>query len=256
MKWPNCLVLIRHDVSSYNVLKKEKEADPLYRTFGELFISDPDGKETKRLALLLWKKYQLNCSDAKTPLIDPKAKQAHRTGQRMKKELVLPDVIFVSPYRRAMDTLEGLRQGWPELAKVKCYEEERIREQEHGLALLYNDWRIFQVLHPEQRFLYEQEGMYRYRYPQGESVPDVRDRSLLMMNTIIRDWVGKNVMLVCHHLNILALRANLDRLREKEFIRLDKEEKPINCGVTVYRGHPKLGQDGRLVLEFYNKKYY
>ncbi|MCX6741540.1 MAG: histidine phosphatase family protein [Candidatus Parcubacteria bacterium] len=214
MKWPNYLILIRHDVSSYNVLKKEKETDPLYHTFGELFISDPGGEKTKRLALLLWKKYRLDCSDAGTPLIDPKAKQACRTGQQMKKELVLPE------------------------------------------ALLYNDWRIFQVLHPEQRLLYEQEGMYRYRYPQGESIPDVRDRSLLMMNTIVRDWANKNVMLVCHHLNILALRANLDRLREKEFIRLDKEEKPLNCGVTVYRGHPDLGQDGRLVLEFYNKKYY
>jgi len=97
--------------------------------------------------------------------------------------------------------------------------------------------------------------MYRYRYPQGENVPDVRDRNTLMTATIARDYAGKNVMLVCHHLYILAQRTNHERLDEEEFLRLDAKEKPVNCGVTVYRGHPKLGQDGRLVLEFYNKQF-
>ncbi|MBU2037048.1 histidine phosphatase family protein [Patescibacteria group bacterium] len=255
MKWPNYLMLIRHDVSEYNVLRAKKETDPLYQRFMRLFKNSSDGKETRELAHLLWLKYRLNCSGPNTPLVDTEAKQAYHTGQQLKKEFALPDVIFVSPYKRALDTLTGLKRGWPELNKVKWHKEERIREQEHGLATIYNDWRIFQTLHPEQRFLYEREGPYRYCYPQGENVPDVRDRSTLMVNTITRDWAGKNVLLVCHHLNILALRTHLERLDEEEFIRLDKEEKPINCGVTLYRGHPELGQNGRLVLEFYNKGY-
>lgn len=253
MKWPNYLILIRHDTSTYNVLRAKKEADPIYQEFMSLFESKQNGQRVQNLARALWVKYGLGCSDAQTPLVDEEASLACAVGKRLREKFDLPDVIFVSPFKRAIDTLEGLKRGWPKLAKVKCYKEERIREQEHGLASLYNDWRIFQVLHPEQRLLYEQEGAYRYRYPQGENVPDVRIRSLLMINTIMRDYAGKNVLCVCHHLNILALRANLERLDEEEFIRLDKEEKPINCGITFYQGHPELGQRGRLILESYNK---
>jgi len=256
MKWPNYLMLIRHDVSAYNILKVQKEGDPLYQAFMKLFEVDPDSKETKKLARRLWLKYKLNCSDAETPLIDSEAKQAQRTGQGIKKYLHLPDIILVSPYKRAKDTLKGLTKGWPELAKVKTLEEERIREQEHGLATLYNDWRIFQILHPEQRLLYEQEGSYRYRYPQGESVPDVRVRSALMVETFIREYSEKTVMCICHHLNILAMRANLERLNEEQFLSLDARDKPINCGVTVYRGYPELGKNGQLKLELYNEKFY
>jgi broad specificity phosphatase PhoE len=256
MKWPSDLTFIRHDVSAYNVLKAKKEADPIYRLFVEMFRTNPDGETTKRVARQLWLKYKLDCSDAETPLIDSEAKQTQKTGQGIKKFLRLPDIILVSPYRRAKDTLKGLTKGWPELAEVKTLEEERIREQEHGLAALYNDWRIFQVFHPEQRLLYEQDGSYRYRYPQGENVPDVRVRSALMIETFIREYSGKTVMCICHHLNILAMRANLERLNEEQFLSLDAKDKPINCGVTVYRGDPKQGKNGRLVLDFYNKKFY
>jgi len=138
MKWPNYLMFIRHDVSEYNVLKAKKEADPFYRIFMKLFQSDPNGLATKALAYLLWKKYRLNCSDAETPLVDAEAELACRTGQALKKEFDLPDIIFVSPYKRAMDTFAGLKRGWPELNAVKWRKEERIREQEHGLSLLYN----------------------------------------------------------------------------------------------------------------------
>lgn len=256
MKWPNYLMLIRHDTSAYNVLRFQKEADPLYQTFVTLFQTDPDGEETQKLARELWQKYRLNCSDAQTPLVDKEAELARRVGRRLKNVFVRPDIIFVSPYQRALDTFAGLKCGWPNLQQIEWHKEERIREQEHGLASLYNDWRIFHALHPEQRLLYGQEGAYRYRYPNGESVPDVRIRSALMINTITRDWAGKRVLLICHHLNILAMRAHLERLDEEKFVYLDQKEKPINCGVTLYLGHPELGQDGRLVLEFYNKKYY
>lgn len=256
MKWPVSLTFIRHDISAYNVLKAQKEADPPYQRFMELFKSNPEGEETKKLAHDLWLKYRLNCSDAETPLVDSEAKQAQKTGQGMKKHFHLPDIILVSPYKRAKETLRGLAKGWPELNEVKTLEEERIREQEHGLVSLYNDWRIFQALHPKQRLLFEQEGPYRYRYPQGENVPDVRIRSALMVETFIREYSEKTVMCVCHHLNILAMRANLERLNEEQFQNLDSRDKPINCGVTTYRGDPGLGKNGRLILELYNEKFY
>jgi len=111
MKWPKRVVLIRHDTSAYNVLRAKKEADPLYQKFMAAFEKRSKSEETKKLAIRLWKKYQLDCSDANTPLVDAEATQAFLTGQQIKKFLPLPDVILYSPYIRAKHTLDGLIRG-------------------------------------------------------------------------------------------------------------------------------------------------
>ena len=254
MKWPSSITLVRHDTSAYNVLKDKKKNDPLYKEFLEAYHHQRRSEKARILALQVVEKFALNTSDADTPLAS-EGVQAYQTGIALNKGK-LPDVVFVSPYKRALLTLMSITYGWKELATVKAYEDERIREQEHGLANLYNDWRVFHVLHPEQEVLYEREGPYWYRYPQGESVADVRSRNRSWLTTLTRDFAGKDVFAVTHHLNILAMRANLERLDAHQFIRLDSKEKPINCGVTVYRGVPGEGVDGRLVLESYNIKYY
>jgi len=256
MKWPEYLMLIRHDKSAYNVLKTEKRKYPLYQKFLAACRVDPCGAKTIKLAREVQKKFALRVSDCDTPLDSSEGHQAEITGKELRERFELPDVIFVSPYKRTLLTLELITKKWPELANVKTYKDERIREQEHGLALLYNDWRVFEALHPEQKMLRDQEGPYWYRYPQGENVPDVRLRNKSWTATVIREFPEKKVMAVTHHLSILATRADLERLDADEFIRLDEKEKPINCGVTLYRGNPALGKNGKLVLEFYNRKYY
>jgi broad specificity phosphatase PhoE len=248
-------MLIRHDMSDYNILKEQKEKDKTYQKFLRAYERNWQSWWTRHLARKAQKKFALDVSDACTPLVDKTGKDAMAVGAALRNEFDLPDVILVSPYKRTLCTLENLMKGWPELNNVPVYEEERIREQEHGELLLYNDRKVFFALHPLQRELYEQEGPYRYCYPQGENVPRVRERANSITGTLIR-FAGKNVLIVSHHLNILSMIANFRRLGEKEFLRLDKEEKPINCGVTLFRGHPDRGKDGKLELVFYNRKYY
>lgn len=256
MKWPMLLVLVRHDVSVYNALKKKKEKSPLYQKFLREWECDPSSKKTIELARAVCKEFDLGVGDAETSLENEEGFQAFQTGQKLRARMETPEVVFVSPYRRTILTLQHLVRGWPELGGVTVYEEERIREQEHGLALLHSDWRVFEALHPDQRKLYELEGQYWYRYPQGENVPDVRDRNRSWISTLVRDFAGKRVLAVTHHLNILATRANLERWGSQEFIEADKNEKPINCGVTTYIGRPELGKAGRLILGSYNLKLY
>jgi broad specificity phosphatase PhoE len=256
MKWPTSVMLIRHDTSAYNVLRDAKKGDPLYELFLQEFEKSSNSETVKNLAYRVQKKYALGVGDADTPLADAEGRQAFRTGEELAFKEPLPDIIFVSPYQRALHTLKHIVRGWPQLANVKIFEEERVREQEHGLALIYNDWRVFHTLHPDQGRLYKQEGPYWYRYPQGESVPDVRDRNRSFLTTLTRDFAEKRILVITHHLNILAMRANLERLGAAQFTRLDEEEKPINCGVTKYVGNPNIGLKGRLELEYYNLKYY
>ena len=258
MKWPEYIVLVRHLASIYNTLKARKLADPLYREFLEAFNEDWEGPKAKYLAERIGFKFSLRMSDADTPLEKSLAEQGKIVGQELKKLINIPDVIFVSPYLRTRETLTRMIGGWPELSQVETIYDERIREQSHGLVTIYNDWKLFAVLHPDQKILRDQEGPYWYQFPQGESTPEVRDRNRLWIQMVIREFAGKKVLVITHHLNILAILANLLRWDTREFIRRDEEEKPVNGGVTILRGNPDLGKDGRMILrpEEYNMKLY
>ena len=256
MKWPASVTLIRHGQSAYNVLREAKDRDPEYQAFKRAFNRNHRSEETRRLAEAMRKKYALRTSDYKTPLTEAGVAQGVQTGQRLHEVIPLPNVILYSPYERTRDTLSALCQGWPQLGSVEGLAEDRIREQEHGLSLLYSDWRMFHTFHPEQKELHDLLGPYWYQYPQGESVSEVRERTRDVLSMLIREYAGMHVLLITHHLTILASRANLERLTPEEVIRLDEHEKPVNCGVTHYIGKPDLGKDGKLALEFYNKKLY
>lgn len=255
-KWPRSIVLIRHGVSEYNAWKIERARVPVYQRFLASYERDPRSPETQKLAKLVVAKIGLTCSNANTPLTEQGKIQAFKTGQALSKSIEVPDVIFVSPYQRTRQTLEHLILGFPDLLVVPTITDIRIREQEFGLVDLYKDLRIFFALHPEQAELYNQDDPYWYRYPQGENVPDVQMRNRDWTETLIRSYSGQRVMAITHHLNILACRANFERLQAERFLELDQNEKPINCGVTTYVCRPQVGEHGRLVLENYNKRYY
>lgn len=255
MKWPEYVAIIRHDFSAYNALKEVKRTSKTYQTFQGFFKKDPDSEESRYWARKAWAEISLNVGDHDTPLANDGV-QAKVVGEALKDQIELPDVIFVSPYDRTKHTLKQIMAGWPELKSVPVFEEERLREQEHGLGILYNDKDILHALHPEQRILQQIEGRYWYRHPQGENVPDVRERVRSWTNTLVREWAGKKVLAISHHLTILSVRANFERLGAEEFIAMDENEKPLNAGVTLYSGNPKSGKNGRLELEYYNRKFY
>lgn len=259
MKWPESLTIVRHGESAYNALKVAKETDPAYQAFLAAYDAreeDPDTVHELAAELFQSGRFALDVADFDTPLSKKGHWQSRVTGEKLKDVIPLPDVIFVSPYLRTKQTLGSMAIGWPELEKVKTVEEERIREQEHGLAQIYGDWRIFQTLNPDQAMLREREGRYWYRHPQGENVPDVRERNRSWLSALTRDYAGENVLTIAHHLTKLATRVNLERKGAEEFIHMDEHETPHNCGSTVYRGIPELGSDGRLELEEYNTVLY
>jgi broad specificity phosphatase PhoE len=245
-------------VSDYNILKERKKKSSLYKRFLRAFEANRYSEETVSLAREVKKEFALRVGDANTGLLDKEAERACQVGKvlREKYKDKIPHIVFVSPYKRTKMTFDGLKCGWPELKIVKMVEDERIREQEHGLYLLYNDWRVFHALHPEQGDLYGIEGRYWYRYPQGENVPDVRSRMYSWMNTVVRDFAERRVLVVAHHLSILSVRANLERWSAQQFIDVDENDKPSNCSVTAYCGDPSEGSSGHFKLDYYNRKFY
>lgn len=257
MKWPKSVTFIRHGQSAYNILKARKQADPVYQEFVKAFTHDHTSLETRRLAASISARYQSKTGDAKTPLTNAGIQQARITGTNILGYAPAPDVVFVSPYLRTGSTFGHIAHG----AKLdpNSYQlvvDARIREQEHGLSLLYSDWRVFQTMHPEQKQLHDMQGPYWYQYPQGESVLMVQDRIRSFNDMLIREYAGANVWIVSHHLTLLSFRANIERWSEEKFTQVDNTEEPVNCGVTIYDGNPKAGKNGKLELKHYNLKLY
>ncbi len=257
MKWPRRIGLVRHGESAYNALREAKAKDPLYAKFQRAYDADYGSKECRRLAEIIWKKYGLSTSDYETPLSPKGHEQARKTGASlMAGNFSKPDVVLISPYLRTRQTWEAMLKGGFNADGAKIIIEDRIREQEHGLSVIYSDWRVFNALHPEQKLMRDRQGSYWYQYPQGESVSMVRDRTRDVTGMMIREFPNLDVWMITHHLTILSLRANYERLSPEEFIHLDEHEKPVNCGVTQYIGDPKQGSDGKLILAEYNTKHY
>jgi len=264
MKWPKSLTFIRHGESVYNQLKAIKEQNPEYKKFQNLFdkefsvaqSEDWPSEELKLLAKKIWDGTRLGMGDYSTPLTEAGSLQALEIGRALKENIPLPDIIYISPYLRTRQTFEEIKKNWPELGDIKTVHEERIREQEHGLNILFNDWRVYYVFNPLQGLLFKLEGDYEYRYLNGENKADVRERVRSFISTLIRENSEQNVLIVSHHLTLLCLRANLERWDREKFIEIDRTEKPINCGVTTYLGHADKGDKGRLLLKEYNQKFY
>lgn len=264
MKWPTTLIFIRHGESAFNALKEKKKCIADYDEFRDLFTkefteaetSDWPSKKLTEMANEIWEACRLNEGDYATELTEIGRAQARKTGEELARQSYLPDIVFVSPYVRTRQTLEEIQKGWPALRDVRVVSEERIREQEHGLSTLYNDRSVYFTLNPLQGLLYKLEGDYAYRYPNGENKADVRDRVRSFLSTTIREYPEKTVLSISHHLTLLSLRANLERWDREQFMKVDYEDHPINCGVTIYKGDSTKGQNGRLILESYNQKLY
>lgn len=258
MKWPESDTLVRHDESAYNRIKVIREKDPLYRKFMSAYDKDFESPEAKRLAELVAEKFTLDVADHDTPLAEGAGWKAEEMARNLKNIIKVPDVVLVSPYLRTLQTLERMQAGWPELKNVKTVEDIRLREQNHGDAAFFSDWRVYNVMNPVQKKRRDLYGTYWYKYHGGEDGPDVEDRQGSMLDMLIREYAEANVVEVSHHLTILLRRKKVERLSVAEFIRLDKKEKPLNAGVTIYDGKPGLGSrgEGKLVLRDYNLKLY
>lgn len=302
-KWPKTVAMIRHGQTDANLHQTEKL--PGFPAFKEKFdqelaILTPEtfarglfpSAELKEMAADLLKEYTPDYNDFDTRLTEYGWYQARETGRKLPELLDIPDKIYVSPYRRTRETLEGIMQGWPELQRVKVAEDERIREREHGINAIYGHWAIAQVLNPQHALLYKISQYYEHKETLGESLLDVRERTRGFVGTLIRehgglpetpkdrvvqmaqrysrggtlsklmDYAGiepdtkpEDILVVTHSLTIMALRATLERWDRAHFMREHKENFPVNCGVTIYRGkvsdpgRSRQGSNGRLVLD-------
>jgi broad specificity phosphatase PhoE len=224
-KWPTTLVLVRHGESERNVQRERANLDP------------------ERLH------YHEGLRDIDTPLTPRGLEQAKLTGRYLAESFHF-DVAFASPYRRTVQTAEGMLQAMEPRPRLLL--EERIREIEFGILDGLTD-RGIQQRYPDEWKRKKREGTYYYRPPGGESRPDVALRVHSFLGTLNRDYRGKHVLVVCHSVVVLIFRRLLERWGEEDYLKVNRVDDVKNCSVTAYRIDPARN---RLVLDGYNTVCY
>jgi broad specificity phosphatase PhoE len=226
-KWPQLLRIARHGYTFANERKdKAKQAG-----------QEPAWTEPER--------------DQDTRLVPLGHEQAYDLGVMIgNSNDPLPEVIITSPYLRAKQTtvnvvlgIQSVRPGY----QPRIVVDERIREIEFGI-MDGIDRKRFREMFPTEADRRERDGKYYYRPPGGENRPDVRLRVHSVLDTLNRDYVGMNVLIICHSVVVLAFRSLIERWEEDEYLKVDKEDDVKNCGLTTY----DRVENRKLILREYN----
>lgn len=225
-KWPDWVYVVRHGLSDANVARDAAEEAGRC----EIGVSIRDASVS--LAQLGWQQ-----GEALGRWIGSLPPQ-----QR-------PTVILVSPYLRAVQTSEAILRGAGLSKDELTYViDERLREKEFGILEGLTKQGIAEKFPVE--FARRQEwGKFHYRPPGGESWCDVIFRLRSINETMIRDYAGERVMIVCHSVVVQCFRYLFERMDEEQILQIDKDKDVANCSTTIYRFDRYAGKRGKLLLQ-------
>lgn len=190
----------------------------------------------------------LDMRDVDVPLTEEGRENARRTG-RCLDEWEPFDVLYVSPYKRTLETaaevLAALRR------KPLLVKEERLREKE---------WGVFEGLtkrgirekYPEEDARRKRVGKYFFRPAGGESYADVNLRVHSFIGTLVREHPRQRVLVITHQVVVLSIRKLLERLEEEDIIALDRQDEARPASLLVYELGERDGIRDALVRKHWN----
>jgi broad specificity phosphatase PhoE len=200
------LVLVRHGESAGNVAAAEAN-----RAGAELI--------------------DLPARDADVELSELGRRQAAATGTALAgmDTASVPQLVFCSPYRRALET-----------ARIACaearlplpeYVDERLRDRELGVL----DGLTFpgvQARYPDEAVRREWLGKFYHRPAGGESWADVALRLRSWLGDLDRRHPGTRVLVVSHDVVIALLRYVCEGLDETQVLALAAEQPMRNAAIS------------------------
>jgi broad specificity phosphatase PhoE len=232
MSRPAQVVIIRHGKSLRNKLKG-----------GVTYFLDEEVRDISA-----------RTPDHDIPLVDEGWEQARKTGIRLRQLFGIPHYLYHSGYLRTRQTMEGILEAFSEKERerIRIRTNLLIRERDTGFAYDMIE-REARESFPWLKEYWKTFGPLMARPPGGESLADVIGRVYLFLNMLFRDRGGMRIFVVTHGGTIRCLRYLLERQTIQEFNDQKPEDRPRNCGVTVYEFCPR---EGRLVLKDYNQVFW
>lgn len=229
-RYPQTLWIIRHGESSGNVAR--------------------DAADLGRLSVI-----DIAERDVDVPLSALGHEQSAALGDWFaeKPPAARPSVVITSPYLRARQTADHIRDAAGLDPNAVWVTDERLREKEFGILDRLTRYGI-QEKFPEQAEARARIGKFYHRPPGGESWCDVilRLRSVLDTISLHYSAPGERVLIVAHQVIVLCMRYLLEEMTEEQILAIDRERDVANCGVTEYQldttsGIPDLKRGMKLV---------
>ncbi|MFG1942973.1 histidine phosphatase family protein [Nonomuraea sp. NPDC048826] len=155
-----------------------------------------------------------------------------------------PEVVWCSPYRRALDTWAVAREAWGVAPPLTV--DGRLRDREWGELAPYNEAAIGERF-PEELARWRAQGEYLYRPPGGESFGDVAVRLRGVWGDLRERADGRRVLIVAHDAVVLVLRHVIAETPDSELAGLAVFAPVLNASVSTWGA-----RDGRLSLLGFN----
>lgn len=156
-----------------------------------------------------------------------------------------PELVWCSPYRRALDTWALALAAWG-VPALPVAVDERLRDRDRGELAPYNEAAIAERF-PGEPARWRAEGEYAYRPPGGESFGDVVARVREVLGEVRERADGRRVLVVAHDAVVLALRHVIDEAPDADLAALAAYAPVLNASVSTWRA-----VDGRLRLLHFN----
>ena len=221
-KWPDRLWIVRHGQSASNVARR---------------LAEQAAREDIGISV----------RDVDVELSALGQQQAHAVGRwfgGLPPE-ERPNVVLVSPYRRAVQTADLIREAAGIVvsrADGSYVVDERLREKEFGVLTGLTRSGIAS-LHPDEYALRMLFGKFYHRPPGGESYCDVIMRLRSVLDMVTREYTtGDRVVVVCHSVVVNCFRYLLERMSEEKILEEDRVNEVLNCSVTSYSYDPDAGR--------------
>ena len=227
-RWPKTLWIVRHGESAGNVARDAAHA-------AGLPIIDISARDV---------------DVALSPLGHQQSEALGRWFANMAPE-ARPDVVLTSPYLRARQTADAIREAAGLSLDPEFAIDERLREKEFGILDRLTKIGIEQN-HPQLAENRSLVGKFYFRPPAGESWCDVILRLRSVLDTISIHYSERHVLIVAHQVVVLCMRYLLENMDEKTILDIDSQGDVANCAVTEYAHVAPDQAGGMLKLTRYN----
>jgi phosphoserine phosphatase len=170
-----------------------------------------------------WNRIERFRGRADVPLNETGLAQAEATGKRVAREWQ-PSAIYTSPLSRSVKTAEAIAKHYG------------LQAQHHpGLADIdYGEWQGLTPDEARQRWPEEIDAWYnrphQARIPGGETLSDLRLRSMQMVNELVARHNGQTIVLVGHTVINRIILLGVMGLGNERFWRLHQD----TCAINVF----------------------
>jgi|GEM_PF-1830090 broad specificity phosphatase PhoE len=207
------IYLFRHGNSRSNASRdRSLPLSGLFSSLRETFGYETALTLIQRFDALRGKFTPFEVPDHDIPLTKVGRQQARQTGIELARQMILPDFILVSSYRRTIETAEGILAGIKEvtgqdLAYLVLKTDliiERSSGQTSGFPKAY-----YRVLFPEVDSQFRTTDKVDFRPPGGESIHDVRFNRLPPLLDLLGKVNFTRLFVVGHGLTNTCIRSLL-----------------------------------------------